>query len=132
MLTSYNDSPTVQFFPPEALFPFTGSTMTVGSAITQISDDSFIIEETGIYRVEYIIVPFGFSGSIAVTVNGITVPPVLSPSAEPENLVVGDVTFTANLGDIVALMILSEQNILLPAGNNATITITQVSGPPPL
>lgn len=131
MLFNYNTSePSDVLFDGEP-YPFNGTPTIVGDAITQTSEDSFTISETGTYRVEFTIVQMGFNGEIEISVNGVAIPPVIPSAPNPFVPIVGDATFTASAGDVVQLSLSGTTMSLFP-GDNATITITQVDDSPPV
>lgn len=74
----------------------------VGNAISVISPTSYILNNAGIYRVDYVI-DTSDSGTVAVTDNGIVMTGSAASSTATGAPIVGMFTFTAAAGDVITI-----------------------------
>jgi len=102
--------------------PFNQAPLIVGTAIIKSTDTTFTVTETGVYRISYVLRASlqGPQGNIQVHVNGVGV----GPTADAE-LLTDQVTFVANAGAILQLVV-GGLNLALIPGDNATINIDKL------
>ena len=106
--------------------PFSQPPLMVGTAISKNNNTTFMLNESGVYRVSYTLrtALLSLLGNVQVKVNGVGVGPTAA-------LVVGgtslsdQVTFMANAGDTVQLVV-GGLALTLGTGDNATINIDKL------
>jgi hypothetical protein len=106
--------------------PFNQTALQVGTAITKTDDETFTLNQVGVYRVTYTLrtALASLLAQTQVQVNGVGVGPTaaLIAGGVPLN---DQVTFPANAGDTVQLVV-GGLALTLATGDNATINIDKV------
>jgi BclA C-terminal domain len=106
--------------------PFNQTPVIVGTAITKVDDDTFQVNEDGVYRVSYTLLTALVSllGNGHVEVNGIGVGPTIALISAGTQLT-NTVMFNAATGDQVEIVV-GGLALTLATGDNATITIDKI------
>jgi hypothetical protein len=102
--------------------PFNQAPLVVGTAIIKFNNTTFIVIENGVYRISYVLRAALDSpqGNTQVHVNGIGVGPTAAAA-----LLTDQVTFVANAGAVLQLVVSGLALTLIP-GDNATINIDKL------
>jgi hypothetical protein len=102
--------------------PFSQAPLIVGTAIIKSTNTTFTVTENGVYRISYVLRAALDSpqGNTQVHVNGVGVGPTAAAA-----LLTDQVTFVANAGDILQLVVGGLTLTLIP-GDNATINIDKL------
>jgi BclA C-terminal domain len=106
--------------------PFSQPPLMVGTAITKNNNTTFMVNESGVYRVSYTLrtAVVSLLGNVQVKVNGVGVGPTAALVVAGVPLS-DQVTFMANAGDTVQLVV-GGLALTLGTGDNATINIDKL------
>jgi hypothetical protein len=106
--------------------PFNQAPLIIGTAISKTNNTTFTVNAIGVYRVSYTLrtALVSLLGNVQVQVNGVGVGPTAALGVSGTSIS-DQVTFIANAGDIVQLVV-GGSALTLGSGGNATINIDKV------
>ena len=106
--------------------PFSQTPVIVGTAISKVDNDTFQLNEAGVYRVNYSLLTAVISllGNSHVEVNGSGVGPTIALISVGTQIT-NTVMFNGNAGDQVEVVV-GGLALTLATGDNATITIDKI------